>query len=73
MIERSYLVDPKGTEDDLYQMNKGELAAQLRVDYESGRLRENFETLSRRRIIVEPVPSTFAGGVMSSATAEESR
>lgn len=67
IVTRSYLVDPDRTDMDLRAMDKGDLASTLRIDYETGRLSENFETLTEKRVVMLPlVKGALAGAVMES-------
>lgn len=67
IITRSYLVDPKATDRELREMGEDGLAIQMRVDYENGRLAQNYETLTGQRITVTQAHETMAGAVVSPA------
>lgn len=76
IVERAYLVDPTRTDQDLRALGEHRVAAELRVDYESGRLVENHGTLTGRRVVVErsdtSPPRQMLGGALVTSTAPQS-
>jgi len=78
IVERSYLVDPKGTDADLREMGRTELASELQHDHRMGRIAEHHANMTGKRVIVERIPAertassrpTMAGAVMSPSTKE---
>ena len=65
IITRSYLADPRGTENDLIALGETELVASLKIDYQVGRMAENYATLTGKRVLSEPIGLSLGGGVMS--------
>lgn len=55
LAERSYLVDPEGTDADLMEMGQRELASDLRQDHKMGRIAANHAAMTGRRVVVERV------------------
>ena len=73
IIIRSYLVDPEATERDLLATGNAALACQLKADYQVGRLQDNFETLTGKKVEVHVIPKTQTVGGAVMSPSEESR
>lgn len=73
IIERSYLVDPAATERELIEAGLAYRIHQLKIDYAAGRLQENFATLTGKRVVVESIGVTCAGGVLKPLASPEAR
>ena len=64
ICERAFLADPDRTYSDLVDMGNDALAAQLKVDYQTGRLAENVPGAPQEPAEVGPEPG--ADGIWSS-------
>lgn len=73
IIERAYLVDQGATERDLIEAGMADMVHQLKIDYAAGRLQENFATLTGKRVVVESIGVTCAGGVLKPLASPEAR
>lgn len=69
LAERSYLVDPEGTDADLLEMGERDLATELRHDHKMGRIAEHHAAMTGRRVVVEKVEEKrgqmMAGAVLT--------
>lgn len=70
IIVRSYLADPQATECELIAEGEAQLATELKVDYQVGRMAENYATLTGKRVLSEPVGLSLGGGLMSPVGAD---